>query len=179
MSVGTCFLRARLSQTCRCRVVGRRLVEAVVVGHPRPSLFGHQCTVGVLAGIYRCATESRVTLWQSTNPCCVCVGVVGVVTSCVPCARVRGRTSRSCATESSYRDEDMKRFKNEKLREKQNSRHAPRQKHETTPRALTPRTSTYEQTEHHHDTESHHSPHPEKQDLLMCRHSASVSFRAL
>ena len=63
--------------------VGRRVVEAVV-GHPRPSLFGHRCTVGVLAGTLRCA-----------NPCCV---LVGVVTSYVPCARVRDRTSRSCAT---------------------------------------------------------------------------------
>ena len=80
---------------------GGRLVE-LVVGHPRPSLFGHRCTVGVLAGTHRCATESRVTLWQSANPCCVFVGVVGVVTSCVPCVRVRGRTSRSCATENTY-----------------------------------------------------------------------------
>ena len=30
------------------------------------------------------------------------VGVVGVVTSCLPCARVRGRVSRSCATENTY-----------------------------------------------------------------------------
>ena len=43
-----------------------------------------------------------MTLWQRDNPCCVFVGVVGVVTSYVPCARVRGRTSRSCATESTY-----------------------------------------------------------------------------
>ena len=54
-------------------------------GHPRPSLFGHGCTVGVLARTHRCATESRVTLWQSANPCCV---FVGVVTSCAPCALV-------------------------------------------------------------------------------------------
>ena len=33
----------------------------------------------------------------------VFVGVVGVVTSGVPCARVRGRTSRSCATENTHR----------------------------------------------------------------------------
>ena len=68
-------------------------------GRPRPSLFGHQCTVGILAGTHRCATESKVTLWQSANPCCV---FVGVVTSCVPCARVRGRASRTCATENAY-----------------------------------------------------------------------------
>ena len=46
-----------------------------------------------------CATESRVTLWQGANPCCV---FVGVVTSCVPCAHIRGRASRSCATENTY-----------------------------------------------------------------------------
>ena len=28
----------------------------------------HWCTVGVLAGTHQCATESRVTLWQSANP---------------------------------------------------------------------------------------------------------------
>ena len=59
-------------------------------------------TEGVLARTHRCATESRVTLWQSANPSCVLVGVVGIVTSCVPCPRVRGRTSRSCATENTY-----------------------------------------------------------------------------
>ena len=48
---------------------------------------------------HQCATESRVTLWQSANPCCV---FVGVVTSCVLCARVRGLVSRSCATENTY-----------------------------------------------------------------------------
>ena len=52
--------------------------------------------MGVLAGTHRCATEPRVTLWQSANPCVL----VGVVTSCVPCARVR--TSRSCAPENAY-----------------------------------------------------------------------------
>ena len=75
--------------------VGGRLVE-LVVGHPRPSLFGHRCTVESLPG------PTGVPLWQSANPCCAFVGVVGVVTSCVPCVRVRGRTSRSCATENTY-----------------------------------------------------------------------------
>ena len=78
---------------CRLSVV---VSWRVTSGHPRPSLFGHRCTVGVLAGR---ATESRVTLWQSANPCCV---FVGVVTSCVPCARVHGRAPRSCATENTY-----------------------------------------------------------------------------
>ena len=64
--------------------VGSFFVEAVV-GQSRPSLFGHRCSVGVLAGTHQCATESRVTLWQSANPCCV---LVGVVTSCVCLALV-------------------------------------------------------------------------------------------
>ena len=34
-----------------------------------------------------------------SQPLCV---LVGVVTSCVLCARVRGRVSRSCATENTY-----------------------------------------------------------------------------
>ena len=67
-------------------------------GHPRPSLSKHRCTVGVLAGTHRCATESRVTLWQSANPCFVCCWSRNVV--CVPSARVR--TPRSCATENTY-----------------------------------------------------------------------------
>ena len=66
------------------------------------SCSGTGVTWAVLAGTHRCATESRVTLRQSANPCCVFVGVVGVVTSCVPCVRVSGRTSRSCATENTY-----------------------------------------------------------------------------
>ena len=53
---------------------------------------------GCPAWTHRWATESRVTLWQRANPL-LCV--VGVATSCVPCARARGRTSRSCATENS------------------------------------------------------------------------------
>ena len=28
----------------------------------------HWCTVGVLVGTHQCATESRMTLWQSANP---------------------------------------------------------------------------------------------------------------
>ena len=28
----------------------------------------HWCTVGVLTGTHQCATESRMTLWQSANP---------------------------------------------------------------------------------------------------------------
>ena len=59
-SPGTCRWKARWSQglsvsCCRLSVVG--LVE-VSSGHPRPSL----------SGTHRCATEPRVTLWQSANP---------------------------------------------------------------------------------------------------------------
>ena len=36
------------------------------------------------------------------QPFFVVVGVVGVLASCVSCARVRGRVSRSCATENTY-----------------------------------------------------------------------------
>ena len=45
-----------------------------------------------LAGTHRCATESRVTPWQSANPCCVLLLVC--LESCVP--------SASCATENTY-----------------------------------------------------------------------------
>ena len=81
-------------------VVWSVVVSWSLSGHPRLSLCGHQCTVGVLAGTHPCATVSRVSLWQKANPCCVFVGVVGVSTSCVPCAHVRVRTSHSCAIEN-------------------------------------------------------------------------------
>ena len=95
-------LQVSVSTWLLYRTFDSRLVvvwRSFVGGH---LVVGHRCTVGVLARTHRSATESRVTLWQSANPCCVFVGVVGVVTSCVPCARVRGRTSRSCATENTY-----------------------------------------------------------------------------
>ena len=44
-------------------VVSRDLLRAT---HAFP--VGHRCTVVVLAGTHRCATESRVTLWQSAIP---------------------------------------------------------------------------------------------------------------
>ena len=70
---------------------------AVHAGPPTALPVGHRCTVGVLVWTHWCATESRMTLGQCANPCCV---LFGVVTSCVPCARAR--TSRSCATENTY-----------------------------------------------------------------------------
>ena len=60
-----------------------RLASWLVVGPLTPSLFGHRCTMGD-------SVAKRQPL--------LCV--VGVVTSCVPCARVR--TSRSRATENTY-----------------------------------------------------------------------------
>ena len=61
-------LKARLSQDL-VFVVWSFVESWSLSGHPRPSLFGHPCTVGVLAGTHQCATLSRVTLWQSANPC--------------------------------------------------------------------------------------------------------------
>ena len=66
----TRFLQARLTQSLSlscCRLSGVVLVE-VASGHPRASPVGHRCTVGVLAGTHRCASESRVTLGQGANP---------------------------------------------------------------------------------------------------------------
>ena len=90
-------LKARLSRDL-VFVVWSVVVSWSLSGHPRPSLLGHRCTVGVLAGTHRCATESRVTVARH-QPLCV---LVGVVTSCVLCARFRVRVSRSCATENTY-----------------------------------------------------------------------------
>ena len=89
-------LQARLSQDLVFVVssVVCRVVE-LVSGHRRPSLFRQRYTVGVFAGTHQCATESRVTLWQSDNPCCVLVGGV-------PCDCVRGHVPRSCATDNTY-----------------------------------------------------------------------------
>ena len=75
-----------------CRV--RRLS-----GHPRPS--------SVEALVYRgCPCRDPPVCHRvqgdsvaKRQPLCV---LVGVVTSCVLCARVRGRVSRSCATENTY-----------------------------------------------------------------------------
>ena len=89
------LLKARLSQDLVCRL--HAVAFAVHAGPPTALPVGHRCTVGVLAWTHWCATESRMTLGQCANPCCV---LFGVVTSCVPCARAR--TSRSCATENTY-----------------------------------------------------------------------------
>ena len=91
----TFVLRPCLSGCRLSWVVSWSLCRAT---HSLPPL-RHWCTVGVLAGTHQCATESRLTLWQSANPLCV---LVGVVTSCVLCTRVRGRVSRSCATENAH-----------------------------------------------------------------------------
>ena len=75
--------------------VGRYVVE--LSGHPRPSRVRAPCTVGVLPGPTR-VSASRMSVSKS-QPLCV---LVGDVMSCVLCARVRGRVSRSCATENTY-----------------------------------------------------------------------------
>ena len=46
------------------------------MGHPRPSLAGHRCSVGVLAGTHRCAMMPRVASRQSANPFVGCWKVV-------------------------------------------------------------------------------------------------------
>ena len=97
--VSTCFLKAHLSQRpCLCHVVGGRLVE-LVSGHPRPSsaeaLVYCGCPCQDPPVCHRVQSDSVA----KRQPFCV---LVGVVTSCVLCACVRGRVSRSCATENTY-----------------------------------------------------------------------------
>ena len=98
VSIGTCLLNARLSQDLVCRVsfVGRYVVE--LSGHPQPSrvrapVYRRSCLD--LRGCHRVQDD----LVTKSQPLCV---LVGVVTSCVLCARVRGRDSRSCATENTF-----------------------------------------------------------------------------
>ena len=54
----------------------------VVSGPPTAFPFGHWCTVGVLAGTHRCATESRTTLGQCANPLCACWSCWSRVITC-------------------------------------------------------------------------------------------------
>ena len=71
-----------LSVVCRLSVVTSWSCRAT---HGLPA-YGPPCTVGVLPG-------------PKSQPICV---LVGVVSSCVLSARVRGRVSRSCATENTH-----------------------------------------------------------------------------
>ena len=98
VSIGTCLPKARFSQDLVCRVscVGRCVVE--LSGQAGPSRVRSHCTRGVLPGPTGCHRVQDDPVTKS-QPLCV---LVGVVTSCVPCARVRGRVSRSCATENTY-----------------------------------------------------------------------------
>ena len=79
--------KARLTQglswsCCRLSVVGLQSSLRATHGLPPQR---HWRTVGVLARTHQCATESRMTLWQSANPflcwleCGVVVSVVVVV----------------------------------------------------------------------------------------------------
>ena len=75
-------------------VVGR-LVERVS-GHPRPSLYR---ALGVLVrGPLVCHRVQGDYCGKAPT-----LVFVGVVTSCVLCARVHGHVSRSCATENTYK----------------------------------------------------------------------------
>ena len=84
-----------VSRPCLCRVVCRRVVELV----------GPPTAFPVWAPVYRgCPCRDPPVCHRvqgdsvaKRQPFCV---LIGVVTSCVLCARVRGRVSRSCATEN-------------------------------------------------------------------------------
>ena len=86
-----------VARPCLCRVVGRRVVELV---RP-PTAFP------VRAPVYRgCPCRDSPVCHRvqgdsvaKRQPLCV---LVGVVTSCVLCARVLGRVSRPCAYEKEY-----------------------------------------------------------------------------
>ena len=98
MSIRTSLLKARfVSRPCLSCVVGRSLRRGAV-GPPTasPRTRTHVPWVSCLDHVG--VTESRMTLSQRANPCVF----VGVVTSCVLCACVRGHVSRSCATENTY-----------------------------------------------------------------------------
>ena len=87
-----------VSRPCLCHVVGGRLVE-LVSGHLRPSsveaLVYGGCPCQDPPVCHRVQSDSVA----KRQPFCV---LLGVVTSCVLCACVRGRVSRSCATENTY-----------------------------------------------------------------------------
>ena len=66
--VNSCFLEAHLSQDLVFVVLSVVVSWSLCRAPPTAFPCGHWCTVGVLAGTHQCATESRVTLWQSANP---------------------------------------------------------------------------------------------------------------
>ena len=99
VSIRTCLLKARLSQDLVCRVsfFGRYVVE--LSSHSRPSRVRapvyRGCPACTHGGCHRVQDDPV----RKSQPLCV---LFGVVTSCVLCARVRGRVSRSCAVENTY-----------------------------------------------------------------------------
>ena len=98
MSIRTSLLKARfVSRPCLSCVVCRSLRRGAV-GPPTASPRTRTHVPWVSCLDPRGVTESRMTLSQRSNLCVL----VGVVTSCVLCACVRGRVSRSCATENTY-----------------------------------------------------------------------------
>ncbi len=97
VSVCTCFLKHIWLEICLCLVVVCRLVE--VTSGPRPSsmeaLVYRGCPCRDPPVCHRVQDDSVA----KREPFFV---LLGVVTPCVLCARVRGRVSRSCATENTY-----------------------------------------------------------------------------
>ena len=75
-----------------------RLVE-FVSGHPQPSSFEALVYRGCPCRDPPVCHRVQGDSVAKRQPLCV---LVGVVTSCVLCTRVRGRLSRSCATENTY-----------------------------------------------------------------------------
>ena len=93
MSIGTCLLKARLSQDLVCRSFRRGAVGRRPSGVRAPVYRGRPCRD---TPVCHRVQDDPVT---KSQPLCV---LVGVVTSCVLSARVRSRVSRPCATENTY-----------------------------------------------------------------------------
>ena len=72
----------------------------VTSGHPRPSSMEALVYRGFLCGDPPVCHRVQDASVAKREPFFV---LLGVVTSCVLCARVRGRVSRSCATENTYK----------------------------------------------------------------------------
>ncbi len=97
VSVCTCFLTHIWLKICLCLVVVCRLVE--VTSGPRPSSMEALVYRGFHCGDPPVCHRVQDDSVAKREPFFV---LLGVVTSCVLCARVRGRVSRSCATENTY-----------------------------------------------------------------------------
>ena len=93
-----------------CRLLSLVVFVEVTSGHPRPSSAEAPVNRGCPAWTHLCAPESRMTLRQRAPFLVWLLFVLGVVTSCVLCAREVSRVLRdvlttgciSCATENTY-----------------------------------------------------------------------------